>query len=343
MRYDLAAPMAAKRPAKKSTDAAPPKPAPSTWGGLLSRSRWTRRHLLGIRELAKEDLLEVLDLAAALKATPEADLRAVAPLRGRRLLTFFVESSTRTKSSFGIAARGLGAEVLDLSPAGSSLSKGESLKDSAQTLDAMGLRFAVVRHTASGAPHYLADHVDAAILNAGDGLNEHPTQALLDLMTVREKLGRLTGLKVALVGDIAHSRVARSNLWAHKLLGNEVTVCGPATLIPRTIESMGARVSHDFDEVVSSHDVVMMLRLQLERQAAGLFPSRMEYERFWGLTRDRLARIQAQAIIMHPGPMNRGLEISGEAADHARSVVLDQVTNGVFVRMAALLLVDRVK
>ncbi len=333
--------MASKRPAKKAKDAR--KPASPAWVDVLSRAHWTHRHLLGIKDLTRDDLGSVLDLAAALKATPEADLRAAAPLKGRRLLTFFVEASTRTKTSFGIAARGLGAEVLDLSPGGSSLSKGETLKDSAQTLDAMGLRFAVIRHAASGAPHYLADHVNASVLNAGDGLNEHPTQALLDLMTIRETLGKVTGLKVALVGDIAHSRVARSNLWAHRLLGNDVTVCGPATLIPRTIESIGARVTHDFDEVVATHDVVMMLRLQLERQAAGLFPSRMEYERFWGLTRDRLARLRPDAIIMHPGPMNRGLEISGEAADHARSVVLDQVNNGVFVRMAALLLLEKVK
>jgi aspartate carbamoyltransferase catalytic subunit len=329
--------MASKRPATKPRSTQPVSKSLS-WQELAAHAPWHHRHLLGIKDLTKDDLITALDVAAALKAVPEAEVRAAAPLRGKRLLTFFVEPSTRTKTSFGIAARTLGAEVIDLSPAGSSLSKGESLKDSAQTIEAMGLHTVVVRHPASGAPMYLSERVNTSVVNAGDGLNEHPTQALLDLMTMREKLGRVTGLKVALVGDIAHSRVARSNLWAHRLLGNDVTVCGPAPLIPRTIESMGARVTHDLDEVVSTHDVVMMLRLQLERQAAGLFPSRMEYERFWGLTRDRLARLRAGAIIMHPGPMNRGLEISGEAADHARSVVLSQVTNGVFVRMAILML-----
>jgi aspartate carbamoyltransferase catalytic subunit len=293
-----------------------------------------------MRDLSREELLDALELSAALKAAPPESLRAQAPLKGRRALTFFVESSTRTKTSFGIAARGLGVDVVDLSPSFSSLNKGESLKDTAKTVDSMGLTYVIIRHPASGAPSFLAGQVDSAVLNAGDGMNEHPTQALLDLMTIREKLGRLEGLKIALVGDIAHSRVARSNLWAHRLLGNDVTLVGPSTLIPRAVE---ARVTHDFDEAVTTHDVVMMLRLQLERQAAGLFPSPSEYERFWGLTRDRLARLKPGAIIMHPGPMNRGLEICAEAADDRRSVILDQVTNGVFVRMAALLLLDRAR
>jgi aspartate carbamoyltransferase catalytic subunit len=303
---------------------------------LLQKCRWKQKNLLGIKDLTREEIDCVLDLAAGLRA--ERDLGV--PLRGKRLLNFFAEPSTRTKTSFGVAARALGLEVLDLSPAASSVSKGESLKDTALTIESMGVRFAVVRHGASGAPHFVAEKVDGAIVNAGDGTNEHPTQALLDCLTMRDKLGRSEGLRIALVGDIAHSRVARSNLWAHAKLGNEVTVVGPPTLIPRGIEALGAKVSHDFDAVLPEADVVMMLRLQLERQAAGLFPSIMEYQRFWGLTRERLERLKKGAIIMHPGPMNRGVEICAEAADHARSVILDQVANGVLVRMAVLLLLD---
>src|SRR5262245_26626374 len=268
-----------------------------------SAAGWTRRHLLGIRDLTRGDLEAVLSRASEYKASPPP-----ATLRGKRLLTFFAESSTRTRTSFGIAARALGAEVIDLSPAGSSLSKAESLRDTSQTMDAMGVDFAVVRHPSSGAPHRVAAWIHGAVINAGDGSNEHPTQALLDLFTIRERLGRFDGLKVALVGDILHSRVARSNLWAHKLLGNAVTLVGPATLIPRGVESMGAAVAHDFDKVLPNHDVIMMLRLQLERQRAGLFPSTAEYTTLYGLTRERLARLAPGALVMHPGPMIRGWE-----------------------------------
>ena len=310
-----------------------------------SAAGWTRRHLLGIRDLTRGDLEAVLSLARKLKKSPSTSSGQApstgpghAPLKGRRLLTFFVESSTRTKTSFGIAARRLGAEVVDVSPGGSSLSKGESLNDTARTIDSMGVDFAVVRHPASGAPHHISKAVRSSVVNAGDGANEHPTQALLDLFTMEERLGRSSGLRVALVGDILHSRVARSNLWAHRLLGNEVTVVGPATLIPRGIESLGAVESHDLDSVLGTHDVVMMLRLQLERQQAGLFPSTAEYARLFGLTRERLAKVRKGAIVMHPGPMNRGWEISSEAADGPASVIQDQVANGVFVRMAVLML-----
>ena len=294
---------------------------------------WTRRHLLGIRELTRGDLDAVLSLARKLKKTPPS----APPLKGRRLLTFFVESSTRTKTSFGIAARRLGAEVVDVSPVGSSLTKGESLNDTARTIESMGVDFSVVRHPASGAPHHISKAVRSSVVNAGDGANEHPTQALLDLFTMEEHLGRSSGLRVALVGDILHSRVARSNLWAHRLLGNEVTVVGPATLIPRGIEEMGATVTHDLDTVLGTHDVIMMLRLQLERQQAGLFPSTAEYARLFGLTRERMSKLRKGAIVMHPGPMIRGWEISSEAADGPASVIQDQVANGVFVRMAVLM------
>ena len=294
---------------------------------------WTRRHLLGIRELTRGDLDAVLSLARKLKKTPPS----APPLKGRRLLTFFVESSTRTKTSFGIAARRLGAEVVDVSPVGSSLTKGESLNDTARTIESMGVDFSVVRHPASGAPHHISKAVRSSVVNAGDGANEHPTQALLDLFTMEEHLGRSSGLRVALVGDILHSRVARSNLWAHRLLGNDVTVVGPATLIPRGIEEMGATVTHDLDSVLGTHDVIMMLRLQLERQQAGLFPSTAEYARLFGLTRERMSKLRKGAIVMHPGPMIRGWEISSEAADGPASVIQDQVANGVFVRMAVLM------
>ncbi|HEY3225650.1 MAG TPA: aspartate carbamoyltransferase catalytic subunit [Planctomycetota bacterium] len=300
---------------------------------------WTQRHLLGIRELSRGELETVLALASEYKKSPPAK----PPLQGKRLLTFFVESSTRTRTSFGIAARRLGAEVIDLSPAGSSLSKGESLRDTARTIDALGVDFAAVRHPASGAPHLVAGAIRGSVVNAGDGANEHPTQALLDLFTIRERVGRLDGLKVALVGDILHSRVARSNLWAHRLLGNAVTVVGPATLIPRGVEAMGASISHDFDAALATHDVIVMLRLQLERQQAGLFPSTAEYTRLFGLTRERQARLRKGTIVMHPGPMNRGWEISSEAADGAASAILDQVHNGVFVRMAVLSLLNEAR
>ena len=297
---------------------------------------WTRRHLLGIRELTREELEAALARASEFKKSPPTG----DPLKGRRLLTFFAESSTRTRTSFWIAARRLGAEVVDLSPAGSSLSKGESLRDTTRTMDALGVDFAVIRHPGSGAPHLVAASIRGSVINAGDGSNEHPTQALLDLFTIRERLGRLDGLKVALVGDILHSRVARSNLWAHRRLGNAVTLVGPATLIPRGIESTGAAVSHDLDAVLGTHDVIVMLRLQLERQVAGLFPSTAEYARLFGLTRERLGRLREGALVMHPGPMNRGWEISPEAADGPHSAILDQVHNGIFVRMAVLSLLN---
>jgi len=302
---------------------------------LLKRCRaWTHRHLLGTKDLSPSDITLVLDVAAGL-----AGLRGDTPLKGKRLFNFFVEPSTRTKTSFSLAARSLGADVVDFSPANSSLTKGESLKDTARTIESMGVAFTAIRHSASGAPAFLSRLVHSSVISAGDGANEHPTQALLDLYTIRERLGKISGLKVALVGDITHSRVARSNLWALQKLGNEVTLVGPSTLVPK---DLGAPVTQDFDRALRENDVIMMLRLQLERQQAGLFPSTSEYVRFFGLTRDRLATLKNGTIIMHPGPMNRGLEISAEAADSDRSVILNQVTNGVAVRAAILLLLSQV-
>ncbi len=298
---------------------------------LLEQCRaWKHRHLLGTKDLSRDEILLALSVAEACGSIVEGR-----PLKGRRLFNFFVEPSTRTKTSFAIAARRLGCDVIDFSPSASSLAKGESLKDTARTIESMGVDFTVIRHGASGAPHFLSGLVESSVINAGDGANEHPTQALLDLLTMKKRLGRVTGLRVALVGDIAHSRVARSNLWALRKLGNEVTLVGPPTLVPRDLD---ARVTADFDGAVREHDVIMMLRLQLERQQSGLFPSTSEYVRFFGLTRERLFALREGAIIMHPGPMNRGLEISAEAADNERSVVLHQVANGILVRMAVLLL-----
>ena len=301
---------------------------------LLKRCRaWKHSHLLGTKDLSREDISLVLDVAEAIPS-----VRASAPLKGRRLFNFFVEPSTRTRTSFSLAARSLGADVVDFSPSNSSLTKGESLKDTARTIESMGVAFTAIRHSASGAPMFLSRLVKSAVINGGDGANEHPTQALLDLLTMRQRLGKITGLKVALVGDIAHSRVARSNLWALQKMGNEVTLVGPSTLIPRDLP---ARSTQDLDAALRENDVVMMLRLQLERQQAGLFPSTSEYVRFFGLTRERLGLLKNGTIIMHPGPMNRGLEISGEAADSDRSVILNQVSNGVDVRAAVLLLLSQ--
>jgi aspartate carbamoyltransferase catalytic subunit len=302
---------------------------------LLTRCRaWKHRHLLGTKDLSPKDISLVLDVAEELDGLKDA-----APLKGKRLFNFFVEPSTRTKTSFALAARRLGGEVVDFSPSNSSLTKGESLKDTARTIESMGVAFTVIRHSASGAPAFLSRLVQSSVINAGDGANEHPTQALLDLLTMRQRLGKISGLRVALVGDIAHSRVARSNLWALRKLGNEVTLVGPSTLVPKDLD---APVSHDFDRALRENDVVMMLRLQLERQQAGLFPSTTEYVHFFGLTRERLATLRNGTIIMHPGPMNRGLEISAEAADSHRSVILNQVTNGVAIRAAVLLLLSQV-
>jgi aspartate carbamoyltransferase catalytic subunit len=302
---------------------------------LRARARaWTHRHLLGTKDLSKDELLLVLSVAEEV-----SQIEREAPLKGLRLFNFFVEPSTRTKISFALAARRLGAEVVDFSPSGSSLTKGESLKDTARTIESMGVAFTAIRHSASGAPAFLSRLVHSSVINAGDGANEHPTQALLDLLTIKQRLGKISGLRVALVGDITHSRVARSNLWALQKLGNEVTLVGPPTLVPQGLD---AKVSPDFDRVLRESDVVMMLRLQLERQQAGLFPSVPEYVRLFGLTRDRFAALGSGTIIMHPGPMNRGLEISSDAADSDRSVILNQVSNGVSVRAAVLLLLSGV-
>ena len=265
-------------------------------------------------------------------------IKKVPALRGRMVVNLFFEASTRTRFSFETAEKWLSADSLNFSAKGSSVEKGESLLDTARNLQAMSPDLIVIRHGSPGVPHFLARHLKAGVVNAGDGAHEHPTQALLDALTIRQRMGRLDGLSVTICGDIAHSRVVRSNIWLLTKMGARVTICGPPTLLPPRIEEMGVTVTTDFDAALDGADVVMMLRMQLERQGHSLFPSLREYFRLYGLDAKRLSRTKAGAIVMHPGPMNRGVEIASDVADSERSVILDQVSNGVAVRMAVLYL-----
>jgi aspartate carbamoyltransferase catalytic subunit len=295
------------------------------------------KDLLGIKGMTADEIKLILDTAATFKDVSERDIKKVPALRGKTVINLFYEASTRTRTSFELAAKRLSADVINISTSTSSVVKGETLLDTARNIEAMKCDMIIVRHYCAGAPEYLSKLLKSSIINAGDGSHEHPTQALLDLFTIREKIGRLDGLKVVIVGDITHSRVARSNIHALSTMGATVTVCGPPTMIPPGIERLGTRVSYDMDETIENADVVMMLRLQLERQTAGLFPGVREYAKLYGLNRSRLERAAQHALVMHPGPINRGVEISSEVADH-KSVILDQVTNGVAVRMAVLYL-----
>ena len=281
----------------------------------------------------------ILDTAVQMREISARAIKKVPTLRGKTVVHFFYEPSTRTKTSFDIAAKRLSADSLSLSKSTSSLVKGETLVDTARNLQAMAPDVIVIRHSSAGAPHLVARHVRCSVINAGDGCHAHPTQALLDLLTVREHKGRLAGLRVAIVGDIAHSRVARSNCVGFTRMGAAVVLAGPPTMIPRGIESLGVTVTHDVDEALRGADVIMMLRIQKERQQAGLFPTEREYARIYGLNRRRLAGAADDVLIMHPGPVNRGVEIAPEVADGPHSIILDQVTNGVAVRMALLFLV----
>jgi aspartate carbamoyltransferase catalytic subunit len=300
------------------------------------------RHLLSIADLSKSDAISILDTATELARVSDGAVKKLPTLRGRTIVNLFAEDSTRTRISFEAAAKRLSADVINFSAKGSSLSKGESLKDTAMTLQAMGADAVVIRHPASGAAQRLADSewMSGSVVNAGDGTHEHPSQALLDAFTIRKHLGMgssdLSGLSVAIVGDILHSRVARSNVLLMSLLGAQVTLVAPPTLLPVGIESWPVTVSYDFDSVIPHVDVVMMLRVQQERMSDLFFPNAREYSRYFGLNGERMATMKAGAIVMHPGPMNRGLEISAEVADGARSVITEQVTNGVSVRMAIL-------
>jgi len=300
------------------------------------------RHLLSIADLSKSEAISILDTATELARVSDGAVKKLPTLRGRTIVNLFAEDSTRTRISFEAAAKRLSADVINFSAKGSSLSKGESLKDTAMTLQAMGADAVVIRHSASGAAQRLADSewMSGSVVNAGDGTHEHPSQALLDAFTIRKHLGMgasdLSGLSVAIVGDILHSRVARSNVLLMSLLGAQVTLVAPPTLLPVGIESWPVTVSYDLDSVIPHVDVVMMLRVQQERMSDLFFPNAREYSRYFGLNGERMANMKSGAIVMHPGPMNRGLEISAEVADGARSVITEQVTNGVSVRMAIL-------
>jgi aspartate carbamoyltransferase catalytic subunit len=297
-----------------------------------------RKDLLGIADLAPEEIRHILDTAASLKEISARPIKKVPTLRGKTVVTVFYEPSTRTRMSFEIAAKRLSADTLNLTVAASSAVKGETLMDTAHNLEAMQPDLLVIRHPASGAPHYLARRLRCGVINAGDGLHEHPTQALLDLLTVQEAKGTLAGLKIAIIGDIAHSRVARSDIHAFTKMGSEVTVAGPATMLPPYLESLGAKVTCSLEEAVAGADVIMMLRLQLERMGQMFLSTLREYSRCFGLGLRHLGLARPDVIVMHPGPLNRGVEISPEVADCAQSVILEQVTNGVAVRMAMLYL-----
>jgi aspartate carbamoyltransferase catalytic subunit len=301
---------------------------------------WHRKHLLDIESLTGEEITTVLDTARAFKAVGERAIKQVPALRGKTVVNLFVEPSTRTRISFELAEQRLSADIINFTAEASSLKKGETLKDTARNLEALNADFIIIRHSASGAPHFLSRVINASVINAGDGAHEHPTQALLDVFTIRERKGKVAGLNVTILGDILYSRVARSNIWALTKLGAKVTLCGPSTLVPRVFEQMGVRVTHKVDEAIADADIINLLRIQHERQRKAMFPSLNEYSSLFGLSRARLARTRPDALIMHPGPINRGVEIDSGVADCDRSLILEQVTNGLAVRMAVLFLVN---
>ncbi len=300
---------------------------------------FNRRHILGLEELSAEEITLILDTAESMKEVSERDVKKVPALRGVTVCNLFYEPSTRTRSSFEIAEKRLSADVLNFTLSHSSVSKGETLLDTARSLEAMGASVIVIRHPMSGAPWLLAKELDSSIINAGDGSHEHPSQALLDLFTIREIKGSIEGLKVLIVGDILHSRVARSNIWGLLKLGAEVRVAGPPTLIPPYIENINVKTYYNLEDAVKGVDVVIMLRIQMERQDSEFFPSLREYARFYGLKREKLKFAAKDVIVMHPGPINRGIELSSDIADDAGSVILEQVSNGIAVRMAMFYLV----
>ena len=306
-----------------------------------STQRWTRKHLLTLEELSADEIRFVLDTADSFKEVSTRSIKKVPALRGRVIVNAFFEDSTRTRTSFSLAASRLSADIIDFSEKGSSVSKGETLIDTARNIEAMGVDIIVIRHSAAGSAEVLSRTVKCSVVNAGDGAHEHPTQGLLDLYTIRERFGKIEGLRVAIVGDIVNSRVARSNLWGLTKLGAEVILVGPPTLVPKAFEKLGAKVVHDFDSIIGTVDVVNMLRIQFERIKSSQFPTVREFTRFFGLTAERFQRCKKDVFVMHPGPMNRGLEISSHIADGPQSGILTQVTNGLAVRMAVLYLVTQ--
>jgi len=301
---------------------------------------WNRKHLLDIQSLSVEEITTALDTARAFKAVGERAIKKVPALRGKTVVNLFIEPSTRTRISFELAALRLTADVINFTAEASSLRKGETLKDTARNLEALNADIIIIRHSAAGAPHFLSRFLKGSVVNAGDGAHEHPTQALLDLFTIREKKGNLAGLNVTILGDIIYSRVARSNIWALLKLGAKVTLCGPSTLVPKVFERMGCRVTWNVDEAIAEADIINLLRIQHERQRKTMFPSIGEYSNLFGLNKARLAQTKPDVLIMHPGPINRGVEIDSDIADCGRSVILEQVTNGLAVRMAVLFLVN---
>jgi aspartate carbamoyltransferase catalytic subunit len=302
---------------------------------------WNHKHLLDIESLTADEIVTVLDTARAFKAVGERAIKKVPALRGKTVVNLFIEPSTRTRISFELAAQRLTADIVNFSAESSSFRKGETLKDTARNLESLNVDFIVIRHSASGAPHFLSRVVvNAGIINAGDGAHEHPTQALLDAFTIRERKGKIAELNVTILGDILYSRVARSNIWALTKLGAKVTLCGPSTLVPKMFEQMGCRVTYNVDEAIREADIIHLLRIQHERQRKTMFPGIGEYTNLFGLNKARLAKTKPDALIMHPGPVNRGVEIDSEIADCKRSLILEQVTNGLAVRMAVLFLLN---
>lgn len=301
------------------------------------------KDLLGIKELTVEEINLILDTAYGFKDILGRDIKKVPTLRGKTAVNLFFEPSTRTRTSFELAAKRLSTDVINFSVPTSSVVKGESLIDTAMTVQALGADFIIIRHSASGVPHLLAKKLRASIINAGDGINEHPTQALLDAFTIKEKKGKIESLNIAIVGDIVHSRVAKSNIYCLTKLGAKVRLIGPPTLIPEVFRELGVDIFHSMDEGLKDVDVLMLLRIQMERQGKGFFPSTDEYSKNWGLTPERLKLTKEDVIVMHPGPMNRGIEITSEIADGPKSVILEQVTNGIAVRMAVMYLLAGVK
>jgi aspartate carbamoyltransferase catalytic subunit len=299
---------------------------------------WNRKDLTGLDELSSEEIDFLLETARAFKGVGERSLKKVPALRGKTLVNFFVEPSTRTRTSFEVAAMRLSADVVNISATASSLQKGETLKDTALNLQALQADIIVLRHSSPGSARFLSDRLGSSIINAGDGAHEHPTQGLLDIFTMREKFGRIDGLNVVIVGDILFSRVARSNIFGLVKLGANVTLAGPSTLVPRSFEKLGVRVVHRIDEALEGADVVNLLRIQHERQRKEYFPGLGEYTSLFGLTKARAARLKPGCLVMHPGPINRGVEIDSDVADGSQSVILEQVTNGIAVRMAVLYL-----
>jgi aspartate carbamoyltransferase catalytic subunit len=301
------------------------------------------KDLLGIKDISQEEITLILDTASGFKDVIKRDIKKVPALRGKTTVNLFFEPSTRTRTSFELAAKRLSTDVINFSVPTSSVVKGESLIDTALTVQALGADFIIIRHSSSGVPHLLAKKLRASIINAGDGTNEHPTQALLDAFTIKEKKGKIEGLEIAIIGDITHSRVAKSNIYSLIKLGAKIRLIGSPTLIPKDIESLGINIFHSMEDGLKDVDVLMMLRIQMERQDKGFFPSTEEYSKNWCLTLERLALAKDDAIVMHPGPMNRGVEIVSEIADGPKSVILEQVTNGIAVRMAVMYLLAGVK